>query len=90
VGEVDENLKPLADDVVTFFSANARDQAHAAGIVFIPWMIKPLRVWCAERIIRCIHGNLLSELFRCRLHCVVEIHKHVAISGAEIVQVMNE
>jgi hypothetical protein len=60
VGEVDENLKSFADNVVTFFSANARDQAHAAGIVFIPWMIKPLRGWCVKTGVRGIHGAAFS------------------------------
>ncbi len=35
MGEVDEHLKALADNVVAFFSANAGDQAHSAGVVLI-------------------------------------------------------
>jgi len=86
MSEVDEDLEALADDLVALVAANARDEPHAAGIMFIPWMIEPLRVRCAERIIRCMHGNLLNELFRSRLHWIAEVHKHVATSGAEIVQ----
>ena len=32
VGQIDENLDPLLDDVVRFFAADARDEADAAGI----------------------------------------------------------
>ena len=48
VGEVDQHLKTLADNLVALLAANAGDQAHAAGIVLIPWMIEPLRLRNAE------------------------------------------
>jgi hypothetical protein len=48
MGEIDENLKALADDLVALFAAYVCDQAHAAGIVFIPWMIEALCLWSAE------------------------------------------
>jgi hypothetical protein len=51
VGKVDENLKTLADDVVAFFSTNASHQPHAAGIVFVPGMIEPLRERSAKTTI---------------------------------------
>jgi hypothetical protein len=51
MGEVDENLKALADDLVALFAADVRDKAHAAGIVFIPWMIEALCLWSAETIV---------------------------------------
>ena len=43
MGEVDEHLKALADDLVALFALDAGNQPHAAGIVFIPWMIESLR-----------------------------------------------
>jgi hypothetical protein len=36
MGEVDQHLKALADNLVALFAANAGDQSHAAGIVLIP------------------------------------------------------
>jgi hypothetical protein len=51
VGEVDENLKALADDVVAFFTAYAGHQTHATRIVFVPGMIEPLRLRSAETTI---------------------------------------
>jgi hypothetical protein len=42
MGEVDQNLKTLADDVVTLFSADARNQPHPARIMFIVRMIETL------------------------------------------------
>ncbi len=51
MGEVDENLEALADDLVALFAADAGDQAHAAGIVFIPWMIEALRLRSAETVV---------------------------------------
>jgi len=35
MGEVDQDLKALADNLVALFAANAGDQPHAAGIVLI-------------------------------------------------------
>ena len=51
MGEVDENLEALADDLVAFFAADVRDQAHAAGIVLIPWMIEALRLRSTETVV---------------------------------------
>ena len=42
MGQVDQHLKTLADNLVALFAANARDQPHAAGIVLIPRVIEPL------------------------------------------------
>ena len=61
MGEVDENLKALADDLVAFFAADARDKAHAAGIVLIPWMIETLRLRNLMAMIRCLHGYLHDQ-----------------------------
>ena len=63
MGQVDEDLKPLADDLVALFAANAGDQTHTAGIVLIPWVIETLRLRSAETIIRCIHGSLFDDFF---------------------------
>jgi hypothetical protein len=64
MGEVDEDLKPLADDIVTALATNAGDETHSTGIVLIPWMIKTLRFRSLETTIRCMHGILLpNELF---------------------------
>ena len=43
MGEVDEDLEALADDLVALFAADVRDQSHAAGIVLIARMIEALR-----------------------------------------------
>jgi hypothetical protein len=51
MGEVDENLKALADDLVTLLALDVRDQPHAAGIVLIPRMIEALRLRLAETAI---------------------------------------
>ena len=48
VREVDEYLKALANDLVALFAADIGDQAHAAGIVLIAWMIEALRLRSAE------------------------------------------
>ncbi len=37
--QVDQDLQPLAYNLVALLSANARDQPHAAGIVLIARMI---------------------------------------------------
>jgi hypothetical protein len=65
MGEVDEHLKALADNLVTFFAANAGHKSHAAGIVFIPWMIEALRLRSPEMRFRCMHGILLNEFLEC-------------------------
>ena len=52
IGEVDEHLKTLADNVVALFAANAGDQAHAAGVVLVARMVKPLRARSANMAIR--------------------------------------
>ena len=52
MGQVDQNLEALADDVVALLAANAGDKPHAAGIVLIPWMIEPLRMRNAKTAIR--------------------------------------
>ena len=70
VRKVDQDLKALADNLVGLFAANAGDQSHTAGIMLIPWMIETLRLRSAERIIRCIHGNLFNESFQCRMNCL--------------------
>ena len=61
MGEVDEDLKALADNVVAFFALDAGHEAHAAGIVFIARMIETLGCRNAMMMIRCLHGNLLLK-----------------------------
>jgi hypothetical protein len=69
MGEVNQHLKTLANDLVAPFATNAGNQPHATRIVFIPWMIEPLRLWSAETIVGLIHGSLFNDRFDCRLHC---------------------
>ena len=57
MGEVDEYLQPFADDLVASFALDAGHKTHAAGIVLITRVIKPLRLMSAETIVRCAHGN---------------------------------
>ena len=48
VGEVDEDLDALADDLVRAFATDVGDEADAAGIVFVDGTVEPLRageVW---------------------------------------------
>ena len=45
MGQVDQNLEALADDLVALFPANAGHKAHAAGVVFIARMIEALGSW---------------------------------------------
>ncbi len=66
MGEVDEHLKALADDLVAFFAADVRDEAHAAGIVFIARMIEALRLRSTETAIRRFHGSLYEQQFSLR------------------------
>ena len=80
MGQVDENLKALADNLVAFFSANAGHQPHAAGIVLVAWMIETLRVRNATTMFRCIHGNLLDgTLFSALCRSQLEIHKAIGV-----------
>ena len=51
MGEVDEHLKTLADNVMALFAANAGDQPHAAGVVLVARVIKPLRARNAKMAI---------------------------------------
>ena len=51
MGEVDEHLEALADDLVALFAPDVRDKSNAAGIVLIPRMIEALRLGCAETAI---------------------------------------
>ena len=91
MGEVDEDLKALADDVVAFFAANAGDQAHAAGVVLIAWMIETLRVRDAATMIRCIAWHLLDETFVQRaVSCSTGIHKAIGDSHVRIAKVNTE
>ena len=66
MGEVDENLEALADDLVAFFAADAGDKSHAAGIVLIARMIEALRVRNTETAIRCIPWQPLRVVFSLR------------------------
>jgi hypothetical protein len=50
---------------MAFFAADVRDQAHAAGIVFIARMIEALRERMAETATRQFHGGLFELSFRC-------------------------
>jgi hypothetical protein len=59
MSEVDENLEALADNVVAFFAANARDKAHAACIVLIARVIEALRIGDTVTVIRYLHWHLL-------------------------------
>jgi hypothetical protein len=61
VGEVDEDLKTLADDVVAFVAANVRDQTHAAVVVLVLRMIQTLRIGDRATLIQCFHGSLPDE-----------------------------
>jgi hypothetical protein len=61
MGEVDEDLKALADDLVTLLAFDVCDQSHAAGIVFIARMIEALRLRLAETAIGRSHGSLFEQ-----------------------------
>jgi hypothetical protein len=63
MGEVDEHLESLADNVVALLPANAGDEPYAAGIVLVPRIIKPLGLWCADTTIRSVHGIPFDEDF---------------------------
>ena len=63
MGEVDEYLDPLADDLVALFAADVGDEAHAAGIVLIPRMIEALRFRNTETAIGSVHGTLCEWYF---------------------------
>ena len=58
MGEVDQHLQALANNIVAADAANVGDQPHSAGIVLIPRVIEPLRLWCAGTMIQSLHGNL--------------------------------
>ena len=40
--EIDEKLQALADDAVGFLAFDVGDKAHAAGIMFVPGIVKTL------------------------------------------------
>src|SRR5208282_5215094 len=61
MGEVDEDLEALADNLVTLLALDVRDQPHAAGIVFIARMIEALRLRWAETAIGRCHGSLFER-----------------------------
>jgi hypothetical protein len=42
VGEIDENLDSLLDDLMALLTANAGDKTHAASVVFVRWVVKTL------------------------------------------------
>jgi hypothetical protein len=65
--QVDQHLQALADNLVAGNAANVCDQPHSAGVVLIPRVIEPLRLWCAGTMIRSLHGNLLDENFPCEV-----------------------
>jgi hypothetical protein len=71
MGEVNEHLKALADNLVAPFATNAGNQPHATRIVFIPWMIETLRLRCAETIVGMIHGSLFNDRFDSRVPCAI-------------------
>ena len=89
VGEVDQNLKAFADNLVALFATDAGHQTHATGIVFIPGVIKTLRVWSAETLIQCMHGILLDELFRADFVSRIERHCQRAFPFAGIALVLR-
>ena len=45
MSQVDEDLNPLLDDLMAFFSANAGDKSHAAGVVLVRGIVETLRGW---------------------------------------------
>ena len=61
MGEVNEHLEALADDVVALFALDAGHEAHPTGVVLIPWMIETLRLWKRVTLIRYLHGYLLRN-----------------------------
>ena len=73
MGEVDEDLESLANDVVALFALDAGHKAHAAGIVFIARMVEALGLttpttktcrWGPRetvRLIQYLHGYLLMN-----------------------------
>ena len=64
MSQVNEDLNSLLDDLMALLPANARDQSHAAGIVFILRMIQTLRIGNAAMLLCCFHGNLPFEGLR--------------------------
>src|SRR5580692_1061725 len=61
--QVDQNLEAFADNVVAFLPADAGHEAHAAGIVLLARMVKPLRLGFVVTTVRSthwIHSNLLD------------------------------
>ena len=61
MGEVDEDLETLADDVVALFALDACHQAHSARIVLIARVVETLGLRKAKTLIRYLHGYLLMN-----------------------------
>jgi hypothetical protein len=61
VGQIDQDLKTSADDLMAFFAADVGDQTHTAGVVLILRMIEPLRCGDFGRTTGCIHSSLFVE-----------------------------
>jgi hypothetical protein len=43
MSQVDKDLEALANDVVALFATDAGHQSHAASVVLVARMVKPLR-----------------------------------------------
>jgi len=64
MGEVDQDLDALADDLMAFFAADAGDKAHSAGIMLITRVIKTLGLGNATMTGFRLHGSLSMKEFR--------------------------
>ena len=76
MGEVDEHLKTLADDVVALLAANARDQTHAAVVVLVLRVVKSLCFRDRATLIESVHGSLLDEGFNGCVPSRVRVDTH--------------
>lgn len=56
-----ENLETLFDDVMAFPTLDIGDKAHAAGIMFMLWIVETLSCWLAGWRIRRLHFNIHSK-----------------------------
>jgi hypothetical protein len=61
MGEVDQHLKALANNVMALFALDAGHQAHAACIVFITRVVEALGLRVTVPLIRYLHGYLLMN-----------------------------
>jgi len=62
VSQIFEDAQPFFDNVVTFAALDVGDEAHAAGVMFIPRVVETLCVRLVRRLSCNIHSDTPERL----------------------------